>query len=86
MVGLGVLLSTIAWTMYMPVTAIAVLMMFAAIDLILYWLMPDVLVCYRCQARHRHANLDGQQPRFSLETAERYRQESKRLKETSQSS
>lgn len=84
MVGFGVLLSTIAWTLYMPMTAIAVLMGFAAIDLILYWLMPDVLVCYRCQARHRRAEPDDQHPRFDLETAERYRQESKRLEETSQ--
>ena len=84
MVGLGILLSTIAWTMYMPITAIGVLMGFAAIDLILYWLMPDVLVCYRCQARHRHAELDDQHPKFDLETAERYRQESMRLEEAGQ--
>lgn len=84
MVGLGIVLSTIAWTMYLPIVAIGVLMGFAAIDLLLFWLMPDVLVCYRCQARHRRANPDSAHPKFDLETAERYRQEAKRLEEAGQ--
>jgi hypothetical protein len=78
MVGLGALLSTIAWTLYMPLTAIGVLLGFAFVDLLLYTFMPDVLVCYRCAARHRHAMLDAEHPRFNLETAERYRQEAAR--------
>ena len=41
--------------------------------------MRDVLVCYRCQARHRHTPLDGRHERFNLETHERYRQEALRL-------
>ena len=81
MVGLGALLSTIAWANYQPVLAIGILMAFALVDLLLYALMSDVLVCYRCEARYRRANLEADtHPRFSLETAERYRQEALRLK------
>ncbi len=54
-------------------------MAFALADLLLYALMPDVLVCYRCGSRHRYVNLDEDHPRFSLELHERYRQEAKRL-------
>ena len=79
MVALATCLSTIAWFRYMPLTAISVLVGFAFVDLLLYTIMPDVLVCYRCSARYRHATLDDNHPRFNLETAERYRQEAARL-------
>ena len=79
MVGLGILLSTIAWARMEPLWAIGTLMAFALLDLMLYVLMSDVLVCYRCGARHRHAHLAEDHPRFNLETHERYRQESLRL-------
>ncbi|MDA1013646.1 MAG: hypothetical protein O3A00_04230 [Planctomycetota bacterium] len=82
MVGLGVLLSTIAWAMYLPEYAIGVLMGFALVDLLLYTFMPDMLVCYRCSARYRHADLGEDPRRFDLEVAERYRQESIRLEES----
>jgi hypothetical protein len=85
MVGLGALCSTIAWAMYWPVAAIAILLGFAGIDLLLYWLMPDVLVCYRCESRHRRAELDDEHTRFDLEVAERYRQEAIRLEEVGKS-
>jgi hypothetical protein len=80
LVGLGALLSTIAWLWYYPVAAIGILMAFALLDLLLFTLMPDVLVCYRCGARYRHAVIGDDHPRFSLELAERYRQEERRLK------
>lgn len=82
MVGLGALLSTIAWSFYLPLVAIGILMAFALADLLLYVLMPDVLVCYRCDSRHAQANLAADAtPRFSLETAERYRQQNLRLEQ-----
>jgi hypothetical protein len=40
----------------------------------LFLLMRDMLVCYRCGARHRRTPIDQQHPKFDLETAERYRQ------------
>lgn len=78
-VALGALISTIAWAYHMPLTALGTLMGFAALDLLLYAFMRDVLVCYRCRARYRDATLDADYPRFNLETAERYRQEAARL-------
>lgn len=81
MVAAAALLSTIFWWFMEPVWAIGVLLLFALLDGVLYTLMPDVLVCYRCKARHRHAPLDGRHKRFNLETHERYRQEAMRLAE-----
>lgn len=85
MVGLGALLSTIAWAYYWPKTAIGILMGFALLDLVLYALMSDVLVCYRCGSRHSGTNPDADHPHFDLETAERYRQEAKRLADSAHS-
>ncbi len=84
MVGMGILFSTIAWARMEPVIAIAILMGFALIDMVLFVVMPDVLVCYRCGARHRHAQPPEEHPRFNLELHERYRQEAIRLEEASQ--
>ena len=75
MVGLGILLSTIATAYYLPMLAIGVLMGFALLDMVLYWLMPDALVCYRCHARYQQLSHDDQHVKFDLELNERYRQE-----------
>lgn len=81
-VGLGILFSSIAWAYTRPVLAIAILMVFALLDLLLYTFMPDVLVCYRCGAKYRDVAIDEEHPRFDLETAERYRQEAIRLEKS----
>ncbi len=83
MVAIGALVSTIFWWFMMPEWAIGVLLLFALLDGVLYTLMRDVLVCYRCGTRHRHAPLDGRHERFNLETHERYRQEAIRLEDAS---
>lgn len=80
MVGSGALFSTIAWYYMMPVTALGILMGFALVDLLLYAMMPDVLVCYRCESRHRQTGDPEQHPKFNLEVMERYRQEALRQK------
>ena len=85
LVGAGALLSTYFWADMRPGWAIGVLMFFAAIDLVLFAVMPDVLVCYRCSARHRKAQVDELHPRFNLELNERYRQEAIRLAEAEKS-
>lgn len=79
MVGLGMLFSTIAWLNYMPLTALGVLMFFALVDLLLYTFMGDMLVCYRCRARHRKMPIGEDHPNFDLEVAERYRQQQLRM-------
>ncbi|MBI3865289.1 MAG: hypothetical protein HY290_25730 [Planctomycetia bacterium] len=78
-VALGGILSTIAFSLYMPLTSLGVLLAFALADLLLFTFMKDVLVCYSCHARYRNAELRDDHPRFNLETAERYRQEAARL-------
>ena len=80
MVGLGILLSSVAVAYMQPVWALGILMVFALADMALFALMRDALVCYRCHARYRNTGALGEQPRFNLELNERYRQEAARLK------
>jgi hypothetical protein len=47
----------------------------ALIDGLLYLLVGDVTVCYRCRALHRDLPASVQHPPFELGIAERYRQE-----------
>ena len=79
LVACGAILSSIAVMDYRPNLALAILMAFALGDMLLYALMPDVLVCYRCGARFRDQTPQQDYPAFSLDTAERYRQEHARL-------
>jgi hypothetical protein len=74
MVGTGALLSTIAWANHYPTTALSILMGFALIDLLLYTFMSDMLVCYRCRARHRQTPMQEEHPAFNLELNVRYSQ------------
>lgn len=75
MVGLAMALSTWAWMRYEPVWALGILLFFALIDWVLYIVMPDVLVCYRCRARISGLPNEAIVPKFDLEIQERYRQE-----------
>ena len=81
-VAIAIVLSTIAVWYDHPFWGLGILMAFALADWLLYILMKDVLVCYRCHARHRPDQLDPDHPRFDLELAERYRQEAIRLEES----
>ncbi|MFN7804743.1 MAG: hypothetical protein ACK5TO_12040 [Planctomycetaceae bacterium] len=81
MVVAGVIGSTWFIFHYQPVWAMGVLLFFALLDMLLYAWMPDVLVCYRCNARYRDPQPGAAYPAFQLETSERYRQESRRLAE-----
>ena len=78
MVGLGILLSTIAWANHEPEWALGILMAFALVDMVLYTYMSDMLVCYRCRARHRKTALNEDHTGFNLELSERYVQMKKR--------
>lgn len=81
-VVLGAVLSSIAWSQHMPLTALGILMLFALADLVLFAVMPDVLVCYRCRTRHRGIGSVTQHKGFDHELAERYRQEQMRVNQT----
>jgi hypothetical protein len=78
MVGLAIVGSTIAYALWRPILALGILMFFALVDAGIYALMRDVLVCYRCRARHGGFD-PAAHAAFDLETAERYRQERLRL-------
>lgn len=82
MVGMGIVLSTIAIAYMRPVLALAILMGFALLDMLLFAIMPDRLVCYRCHAHYRGLGKLGQHAVFDLELNERYRQEAARLEST----
>ncbi len=71
-VVVGGLLSTIAWAWHEPTWALGILMAFAFVDMMLYTFMTDMLVCYRCRARHRKTALDDDHLAFNLELNERY--------------
>jgi hypothetical protein len=86
LVAAGAVLSSVAWYFHWPQTALGLLMAFALADMMVFLLMPDVLVCYRCRARHRAVpSSTAEHPAFSHETAERYRQEQLRRREAQQS-
>ena len=79
LVAVAAVLSTIAWANHQPELSIGILMAFALGDLLLYTFMKDMLVCYRCGARHRKTEIDAEHPGFNLETNERYRQQAIQL-------
>ncbi len=81
-VGLGILLSSLAVAWMRPMLALGILMGFALADMLLFLVMRDALVCYRCHARFRQVTVTDQHPKFDLETNERYRQEALRLSQS----
>lgn len=78
-VAIGAISSSIAWYFYQPIWAMGILMAFALLDMGLYVFMSDVLVCYRCRARHAGVDLSGRGA-YDHELGERYRQEELRGK------
>lgn len=77
-VAAGIISSTVAVAYMMSTVAIGILMAFALADMLLFSLMSDALVCYRCHARYRGAVIGKDHPKFDLELNERYRQEAAR--------
>jgi hypothetical protein len=61
--------------LYLPRPAWIVLLGSAAFDLVLYLIVGDVIVCYRCQARHYGLPRQKSYEPFELPIAEKYRQE-----------
>lgn len=77
----GIVLSSLAWANYWYLAAIGVLMATAVLDLLLYYIVGDVLVCYRCLAQYRGTERTTQHQAFDLAIGERYRQERMRLEQ-----
>jgi len=81
-VGLGIVMSTVAIAYMMPGLAMIILMAFGLADWILYAILPDRMVCYRCHAKYRQVADLAEIAAFDLEVNERYRQEAIRLKQS----
>jgi hypothetical protein len=76
-VGVGFAISTVFWYYEMPIPAYLVLVVSIVLDLVMYHLVGDVTICYRClcQLRGDGSNPQGRFRTFDLSIGERYRQE-----------
>jgi hypothetical protein len=76
-VVVGFAISTIFWYYEMPIPAYLVLVVSMLLDLVMYYQVADVTICYRClsQLRGAGSNPDHRFKSFELATGERYRQE-----------
>jgi len=70
----GFAASCVTWGMGMLLPTYAILFATALVDVVLYVLMPECLVCYRCGARYRGDGVCEHAEGFDLETHERHRQ------------
>jgi hypothetical protein len=69
------LASLVPYSFYMIWLVWAILLGSLAFDFLLYRLVGDVVVCYRCQAHYRGLSSYERYPAYELGIAERYRQE-----------
>ncbi len=79
----GFVISTIFWYLEKPILTYVILLASALLDMMLYYRVPDVTICYRCLSQIRGA---GSNPEncihpFDLAVGERYRQERLRIEE-----
>jgi hypothetical protein len=82
-VVVGFAISTVFWYYEMPIPAYLVLLASALLDMVLYYRVPDVTICYRCLGQYRGAgsNPDRRFQPFDLAIGERYRQERLRVEQ-----
>ena len=82
----GFAISTVFWYYEDPIPAYLVLLASALIDMVLYYRVPDVTICYRCLSQYRGAgaNPGGRFRPFDLAVGERYRQERIRVEQLRQ--
>ena len=80
----GFVISTIFWYLEMPLFTYLVLLASALVDMVLYYRVPDVTICYRClsQIRGAGSNPENRFHPFDLAVGERYRQERLRIEES----
>lgn len=78
-VAIGILASCVAWGMSYVLITFAILMATALVDVVLYMIVPNALMCYRCHAQYRMVDGLEKHGAFNLETHERYRQQAARL-------
>ncbi len=79
LVVVGIVGSSIAWYYADVIWTFGILFATALIDVLLYMLVGDALMCYRCQAQYRGVEEMDSHGQFDLETHERYRQLAARM-------
>jgi len=77
----GFIASSIAWYGYHLYWTFGLLFATALIDVALYALVGDALMCYRCGALYRGFEHGDEHGRFDLDTHERHRQQVERMKQ-----
>lgn len=82
-VAVGIIGSSIAWYHAHLYWTFGILFATALIDVLLYSFVGDALMCYRCQAQYRGVAEMDSHGAFDLETHERHRQLTARLKSVS---
>lgn len=83
-VVVGFAISCITWNLYLPIATFVVLFATGLLDLIVFLLVGEVLVCYRCRAHYRGLAGIAHRAAFDLAVAERYRQEQHRMRSKEQ--
>jgi hypothetical protein len=74
LVMVGVVGSSICWGFGWPIVTFAILFATALLDVILYMIVPNALMCYRCGAQYRQVVGLDEHGAFDLEVHERHRQ------------
>ena len=79
----GFVISTVFWYYERPLFTYLVLLASALVDMVLFYRVPDVTICYRClsQIRGSGSNPEARYRSFDLAIGERYRQERIRIEE-----
>jgi hypothetical protein len=73
-VAAGIVASSVAWGYHNVILTFGILFVTAAMDFVLYWIVGNALMCYRCHAQYRSAAPSAGHAPFDLETYERHRQ------------
>lgn len=82
LVGIGILGSSIAWYYTNLQWTFGILFATALIDVVLYTLVGEALMCYRCNSQYRGVAEMESHGHFELEIHEKYRQLEARLDAT----
>jgi len=82
LVGVGILGSSIAWYYTNLPWTFGILFATALIDVLLYSLVGDALMCYRCHSQYRSVADMETHGHFDLEIHEKYRQLEARIQTT----
>ncbi len=77
----GILASCVTWAYHQLIPTFVILFLTALVDVVLYLVVPNALMCYRCGAQYRGAPSLESHGSFNLETHERHRQQKARLAE-----